>query len=690
MTTSFFELGSEDFVSSSLDKIFDGTAISAGLQVLNLALMSIAGMIMIWSIVRIVVATGHHGVALGKHSEVWYPIRFVMSVALLVPVGDGLSGAQHLGLGLARMGAGAGNKVWESIVGAQDPKPLIGSTDPTVGPIVQAAWIAQVCAQGWNEVMAVYTQAGPVTWARTDLDDATVLSADSTLLPAVCGTIRVPRTNDTAAQTLADARLAATVNMLNSMAAPARTFALNHLPPGATNPNAQTVDFKSIRLQLEQSLKAAAEHFLESKNNSPEAVKIREEMANSGWTSAGTFALGIASRASSVQSTLAEMPSVAPPRTDFFYSSEVYSSEAQVLRQAEIFYQNDAAKTDPSVQSRAFPTGADDSMWSWIDLSRLRSLYTRFSDPTESADPLSVLVNLGHSLLSFVVSCYVGWGALNAAADAIKAAVSGIPFVGGAIAAGASLVGNAATATLGGAESAKTIVQLVLGALGLSGLFLAYVLPLIPFLYWVLLVARFFGRIALAMLALPLWAASHLILDEEEGLGRRSAQGLTLLADMLVRPAFSVLSLYMALAVFSIIAKFFGDNYYLVVNNALSNHFGGISGAFTYTILGVVFIVAVANYIFKLAATGTDDALDYVGLLVARSAGGTGEDAEHRGSAAVAIVQRGADTAGKAAGKAISGPAGGTSGSSSAGAISNGMSFQNSVAGEIGAASNKS
>ncbi len=89
------------------------TAIYALFQLYSIGLLVIAVIIISYLIFAIVVETAQTGVPFGKrYNHVWAPIRLVMALGLLIPIGYGLNSAQWITLYAAKFGSDFATKGW--------------------------------------------------------------------------------------------------------------------------------------------------------------------------------------------------------------------------------------------------------------------------------------------------------------------------------------------------------------------------------------------------------------------------------------------------------------------------------------------------------------------------------------------------------------------------------------------------
>ena len=89
-------------------------AIGKMLAVYNTGILVLAGMLTLWAILTFILDSAHHGtLGGGRHSVLYGPLRLVVALGLLVPLGTGYNGAQIIALQLAESGSGLANAVWK-------------------------------------------------------------------------------------------------------------------------------------------------------------------------------------------------------------------------------------------------------------------------------------------------------------------------------------------------------------------------------------------------------------------------------------------------------------------------------------------------------------------------------------------------------------------------------------------------
>ena len=113
-----------------------------------------------------------------------------------------------------------------------------------------------------------------------------------------------------------------------------------------------------------------------------------------------------------------------------------------------------------------------------------------------------------------------------------------------------------------------TGVMTSLGLIGLTiGFVLYYVLPYLPFIYFLFAAANWIKAIFEAMVGLPLWALAHLRLDGEGIIGEAAADGYWLILEIFLRPFMILVGLMASILIFSGMVRLLNEMFDLVVAN---------------------------------------------------------------------------------------------------------------------------
>ncbi len=130
-------------------------AVGSLMQIYNTGVLVIAGIMLFWIILTVVVDTAKTGtIGGGRHNMVWAPIRIVFALGLLIPLGaSGFSSGQFMVMKLAEWGSNFGTRAWLGYVsGVVSDASLIaayGLTTPTeaVAGYTQM-WVCRVAYNG--------------------------------------------------------------------------------------------------------------------------------------------------------------------------------------------------------------------------------------------------------------------------------------------------------------------------------------------------------------------------------------------------------------------------------------------------------------------------------------------------------------------------------------------------------------
>lgn len=188
-STGFFApSGSDDLAQGWLDYIFKGQPLSdyyaqngqpiaqsTGIQCslitalgfYSSGMLIFAAVILFYHLISMVVNTAHEGVAMGKRtSQVWAPIRLVVAVGLLIPMGSGgtscsygpntstagLNAGQYIVIQMASWGSGLASQTWSVFVNSLSDRgrDYIQPSIPEVTAMVKNITLMEACKFAWN------------------------------------------------------------------------------------------------------------------------------------------------------------------------------------------------------------------------------------------------------------------------------------------------------------------------------------------------------------------------------------------------------------------------------------------------------------------------------------------------------------------------------------------------------------
>lgn len=206
------------------------------------------------------------------------------------------------------------------------------------------------------------------------------------------------------------------------------------------------------------------------------------------------------------------------------------------------------------------------------------------NDP--SLDPMVRLTASGHAMITRSL-VFAGIGAALGVGGSIASALPNptAKFAG-------ELAGSAAALLFAFASIALT-----------AGVFLAYILPIIPFVYFAFAVIGWILEVFEAVVAMPLWAISHLRIDGEGMPGDAAIGGYQLLLMILIRPTLIVIGLIGGYVIFGAAIFFFSTLFNsataITQSDIAANSLGAL-GIFIYTIIFTFLTYNIALMCFKM------------------------------------------------------------------------------------------
>ncbi len=100
-----------------------------------------------------------------------------------------------------------------------------------------------------------------------------------------------------------------------------------------------------------------------------------------------------------------------------------------------------------------------------------------------------------------------------------------------------------------------------------AGFIMYYIVPFMPFMYFLFSMVRWVMGIFQALVAIPLWALAHLRIDANGIPGKAAANGYYLLLDIFLRPILTLFGLLLAISLFSALAVMLHDIFQLAIAN---------------------------------------------------------------------------------------------------------------------------
>ena len=152
-------------------------------------------------------------------------------------------------------------------------------------------------------------------------------------------------------------------------------------------------------------------------------------------------------------------------------------------------------------------------------------------------------------------------------------------------------------------------------ALMSSGAFLAFILPMLPFLLWTTAVTGYFILVAEAIIAVNLWAVAHLRMDGHSFAGEAARQGYYLVLALTLSPILMVFGFLLGMAIFKASASLIGIGFDAAMRGITHDQSWVVwlIGMAIIAIVMVIIYVVLAERSFSLVAELPTKILRWVG-----------------------------------------------------------------------------
>jgi conjugal transfer/type IV secretion protein DotA/TraY len=641
------------------------TGLHAALSFFSHAVLVIAGIILMYHLLTMIVETAQTGKPMGNANQIWAPIRLVLCLGLLIPVSStGLNVAQAGTIQIAKWGCGLASHAWTVFLDAMNSdKGLISDPiKPDVEKIVHDVVMLKAC----KKISALEAQEeahSQFNNFKLDTRQSTYKISDKASAidsffgteenPALCGkyTIKSAPTGSNTVVSAIYANYKKTIvsmigdtNDIDTLAQKAECFS-----PSGKDQNGCPPKSSDLRDELRalfptyQKLFAADIADALTGNNVLSLVSgLQDKLKSDGWVSAGAYFHIIATLQQSVSSAAtAAMPETSPPDfqgmsstdarekpdgwwqkvKDFFSDDPIYKGLEGALRafNHDIIGASQNASGLSGKENKDEVRRPDDSNTNVVADVILGIVDYRAQKagvwgensilPLTSAAPLPELAMRGINFFSY------GFGMMmwSLAGQAVGAATSGSL-------AALSNLGTGWTVASSIGIFASTIFSLWLiplmyigMILAMAGFTLGFVLPLIPYILFFFAVLTWLITVFEAIVSMPLFALAHLT-PKGDGLpGPMAMRGYFFLLSILLRPVLTVFGLIAGLLLFNVSIVFLNRTFMFAAANSISAPGLGtilkIVEAVIYTVLAYI----CANTAFKAITHFPEHALNWMG-----------------------------------------------------------------------------
>lgn len=647
-------------------------------QLYSVGLLVVAVIIACYYIFAVVVETAQTGVPFGKrYNHVWTPIRIVVALGLLIPMGWGLNAAQWITLYAAKFGSDFATRGWMLFNDTMNDAYLAGDDNvgvPQAPEIIDLAgfmMVVDACSHGYNRVYGKQINAYLVTNAATNpqfmlLTDTTFAQAHqyfnygdiiirfgehsalwqdkhtSNVFP-YCGEL-VIYSSDTyePGAVQIQQEYYELIQDLWAQDYQVRQYGQNYFD--------RYIEFQNLRLpnavlppqgykaqlqgQLNTRIRNAINEAVEAQRNSDTWEQQRELMEQRGWGAAGVWYNKIAQINGSLSTAVSNIP-----RINSWPAVLEHIKAKQMQQNTRSALQFDLSQADSTLMMfNSEPERAIGVALTQVEKAWTQEDARQDDEGTATKKTSNIIIdaiNLVFGTRGLFNMCanadthplaqlsLLGKGLVESSIRNLAAAIllgpgAAVPFIGPALGAASSMLVSIATMTL------------------TMGFMLFYVIPFMPFLYFFFAVGGWIKGLFEAMVGVPLWALAHLRIDGEGLPGDGARDGYYLIFEIFLRPILIIFGLLASVIIFAAMVKVLNEIFGLVVTNLsghdrsfaqtcndllngdgnAANHYRGPIDEFFFTVIYAIIVYMIGLSCFKLIDLVPNNLLRYMGAKV--------------------------------------------------------------------------
>lgn len=636
MVRSIFPITSADVSAAGTGH--EATVIGSQMGMFGGVATTILGIMVVYFAIVHVVAVAESGALTTRQVSRWVPARILMAALMVFPLVGGFSTGQVAVRQIALWGIGLASNSYKMLVTAIGPsaqtiaQPVVPGTKTIVSGLIQNELCRALINEASGNANMVpsprpYQGSAPdgggyVSWPYT-------MSLGNDTGTAVCGTV-VVRSSDASQTNLSGLGL--------DMSSQQKTILMNVIthdirPPVETvakalwsTRQASSLDplmnvLESATSDYTQQLSAAATQATSTLRSqyTQQAMQNGDLTANRaitqinalGFSGAGSYYLELARLSGVTLSSMSGMPIVTSPTYEGLgvYLADDLAPLVHAVLAFQARLNTYVATLDPldspagGAELFAGATPGDDgsgmieSVFRRLHLSeRVLHLFTNLVAPSANnwGDPFAALTGMGHSMILIAVGAMGAAGLLSSTSG--TAALTAFNLLTFNFAGAAATVGGHALMSFLGAP----IFWGLMAILG-PGIILAFVLPMIPAIMWLMGLLGWAVLFAEAMVAVPLWAFAHIVL-QGDGLHGRGLRGYAIIFNLFFRPILMLMGLVLSGWVFTFFSHLTFISFSVAAGFALQQGWlvTNVIGVVVLTCLFVLLNVVLATASFRL------------------------------------------------------------------------------------------
>lgn len=555
---------STDIAYGWIVKLFDSAEsapLGAAFGVFTSSLAILGAMFVCWHILVGIVHSAYSGKVLGERwHQIWAPLRVVLGFGLMVPVGGGFSPVHFLlkdVIGVAAVNLG--NAPIMAYLAEATNRKTEGKLYTNAGSdIVNLVVEREICygvVTGYNDILSRAASYVAVVYRPTDGEPNTPKFMSSINPPPSawyyenCGSLTLNpvqkpsseflKASDADFDTFNRKRVEAMTALVKSVqskdfmdyeklgkylatqgafddAAPITDDQVRSLQSTGVLP----VDLVSKTLAIGETYNravsaAAAELFNKASKDNAETLKNR--LVDYGFMAAGSYERSL----SMISGLVVGVADARPQSVDATFAQAYAGRIAKALSAAASVRKQEAELGVSTGTSQP----SDESEWSTFLLSKIFTPnLLNMKLQANSPDPIGDMITFGHTLLGAASLGIVGLAGMSAGSGFLR----GIPGLGGAAG--------------GVIEYLSQWIGYVIMIFVVVGIMHSFVLPMLPMMMVFIMGVSWLVLFLEAAIAGVLWAFAFIRMDGQEFFDKNQAPGVTLLFNLLLRPAISMLA----------------------------------------------------------------------------------------------------------------------------------------------------
>ncbi len=551
------------------------TMLSALMEQFNAVAMMIGSIVIAYILFSGVLKSAHEGEALGREwSSMWVPLRVAFALLLLAPVHNGYSAAQVTIVTLVKMSSTVTDAMWGAVASRLATGDLAAFNPPppaSTGPIFAKIVEQQACMTAINTDSASVSSSGePAAQLALVTSPQGLISRDASgqWPDGTCGGFWWPQATGAAAA-VTKAQQVALLNAQNTLR-PALAALVEGKPGTIADAVRTNESFKNEWWTASMAGKSAT-----ANTTTTDAAAI----ATDGWAGAGVFyqKLGVATHDAIAASSTT--PNSTAIREDLL--PVTYQQTYSQLKEAATEAQQQLAQ----VTTGGTPTTEDAGGLGWL-LHPFQSLQSTLIDTIHNQpDPMLRMQTMGHIMLD-------AWWSVNTVSTASKLIPGPVAKV-----AGAAMPDN---------SSGFMIALLVIGAA------LAYVIPMVPYVFFTLGTVAWLASLVTAVIAAPIWTIAHATPGGHDALGS-GEKGYIALLDLLLRPPLMLIGLLIGLVLTTAGDTLISSGLAQAMASTQTTSVTGLIGMLAGLIIYLIMAASVVFFSFRLIHSLPGSVMRWIG-----------------------------------------------------------------------------